>query len=341
MFGPLQSDRPVDPRFGIALQTDKTPAAYIELAERIDRYDFGVVSVYNDLTFHPAIGPLLLMAPHIHRARLGPAVLNPFTLHPIEIAGQIALLDAATGGRAYLGLGRGAWLDAIGREPSRPLGALREAIGLVRHLWRGEAGGFAGRVFRAAPEVTLRYPAPRTHVPVLIGTWGTATARLAGEIADEVKIGGSVSGAIVRHLRPHVDAGSARAIRASGAVGICLGGVTVVDRDRAAARALARREVAPYVAVVGALDPGLADRAWIVRVEEALRSGDLSSAAAAIPESVLDRFALAGTPEDIVRRVEDAFAAGASRLEFGTPHGRDEAEGIALLGERVLPAFRR
>src|SRR6266704_2612385 len=86
-------------RFGIALQGDKTPSEYVAHAELIDRYPFAVVSVYNDLFFQPALGPLLLMAPYLRSAQLGPAALNPYTLHPIEIAGQTAVLDLVTDGR--------------------------------------------------------------------------------------------------------------------------------------------------------------------------------------------------------------------------------------------------
>ena len=34
------------------------------------------------------------------------------------------------------------------------------------------------------------------------------------------------------------------------------------------------------------------------------------------------------------------FAAGAARVEFGTPHGLDSARGIELLGTRTLPLLR-
>src|SRR5262249_6300705 len=70
--------------FGVAFQSNKSPAEYRALAEMADRYPFDVVSVYNDLLFQPALGPLLWMAPLLHRARLGPAALNPYTTHPIE-----------------------------------------------------------------------------------------------------------------------------------------------------------------------------------------------------------------------------------------------------------------
>ena len=55
---------------------------------------------------------------------------------------------------------------------------------------------------------------------------------------------------------------------------------------------------------------------------------------------LLDRFAFSGTPEQIVRQAEALFAAGASRIEFGTPHGFTDAAGVRLLGKRVLPALR-
>src|SRR5579871_2467769 len=125
-------------RFGIALQSNKAPAEYVKHAQLINGYAFDVVSVYNDLFFQPAIGPLLVIAPHVERAMLGPAALNPYTLHPVEIAGQIAFLDQLSGGRAYLGLARGAWLDRIGVAQERPLAALRDAVLTFKRLMTGE-----------------------------------------------------------------------------------------------------------------------------------------------------------------------------------------------------------
>src|SRR5690242_9392427 len=118
----------------IAFQTDKTPSEYDALGEVVDGYSFDVVSVYNDLFFQPALGALLHLARRVRHARLGPAALNPYTLHPIEIAGQVAALDMATRGRAYLGLVRGSWLDAIGLTSDRPLARLRETIEFVRYV---------------------------------------------------------------------------------------------------------------------------------------------------------------------------------------------------------------
>jgi 5,10-methylenetetrahydromethanopterin reductase len=329
------------PLVGIGFQTNKTPAQYAELARLVDRYDFDVVSAYNDLMYQPAIAPLMLMAPHVRRAQIGPAVTNPFIIHPVEIAGQVAVLDAATDGRAYIGLGRGAWLDAIDREPKRPLRALREAVLLMKHLLRGDTSSFEGSEFSLVAGAAFRFPILRPDIPIMIGTWGVETATMAGELADEVKIGGSANPAMVGHLRRYVDAGSAKVGRPPGSVGICLGGVTVVGHDREAARRLARRQIAPYVGVIGALDPSIEERGWLEDVAEANRRGDHDAIARAIPDEMLERFAFAGNPDDLVRQAEAAFSGGASRIEFGTPHGEDEAEAIRLIGERVLPAFKR
>jgi len=327
------------PRFGVAFQSNKTPAEYCALAQVVDAYPFDVVSVYNDLLFQPALGPLLWMAPLLSHAQLGPAALNPYTLHPLEIAGQVALIDHATAGRAYLGLARGAWLERIGVVQPRPVQTLRETILLVRHLLARRTEPFTGQIWRHAAGATLQYAPLRASVPVTVGTWGPATARMAGELADEVKIGGSANPAVVSRLRPELRLGSARAGRTEDAVGMCLGAVTVVDVDRERARALARREVALYLTVVAELDPQT-DPAWLERIRAATAHNDLEAIARDISDEVLDRFAFAGSPHDLVRQVESLVAAGATRIEFGTPLGPDPADAIRLLGEHVIPAFR-
>ena len=324
--------------FSIAFQSDKSPADYRTLADVVDRYPFDVVSVYNDLLYQPALGPLLWMASGLHRARLGPAALNPYTIHPIEIAGQVALVDLATNGRAYLGLARGAWLDRIGVPQPRPVQTLREAVLLVRHLLGGRTESFDGEVFHHPSNAPLQYTPLRRDVPVTIGTWGQATARMAGALADEIKIGGSANPAMVGHLRPALANGSQQAGRCADAVGICLGAVTVVDQDRQAARLLARYKVAPYLPVVAGLDPST-DPEWLVRIKAADARGDVEALTRDISDDVLDRFAFAGRPGDLVRQVEAIVQAGATRVEFGTPLGADPVAAIGLLGEHVVRAF--
>ncbi len=281
------------------------------------------------------------MAEVTERIRLGPACLNPFTVHPVEIAGQMAMLNTVSRGRAYLGISRGAWLDSIGLVPARPVNAMREAIAAIRHLLNRDAGQLPGTTFSLAAHHRFQYTTHPSSVPILIGTWGEKMAALGGELASEVKVGGSANPGMVRVMKRWMDVGAAKGGHQDERNGVVMGAVTVVDEDRSAARARARREVSLYLPVVAPFDPAAnIDPALLDRIEAAVNRDDGMAAAALISDDMLDMFAFAGTPEDIIRQTELLFEAGASRVEFGTPHGLSRVSGLRLLGERVLPHFR-
>ena len=63
-------------------------------------------------------------------------------------------------------------------------------------------------------------------------------------------------------------------------------------------------------------------------------------AGALLSDDVLARFAFAGTPAEVAGQAEALFDAGASRIDFGTPHGIDEPHGVVLLCAEVLPRLR-
>lgn len=326
----------------IALQTDKRASEYVALAQRINQYDFDVVTVYCDAPFQPSYGPLLLMAPHLSRARLGPAAVAPARMHPIDIASQTALLDTLAPGRTYIGLARGAWLEDHGiHEAARPLKAIQEAAEVIRYLLSGATGGYDGDIYTLAAHVHAPYPLPDVMPPLLIGSWGRRLCALVGELADEVKVGGSANPDLAPVIAGYIAAGEQKAGRPPGSVGMVFGAVTVIDEDRDAARRAARQAVALYLPVVAPLDPTVqVEPERVDRLRAASNAGDLDAASALISDDLLDRFAFSGDPNDIIRQSEALFAAGVRRIEFGTPHGLVSERGIQLLGERVLPALR-
>jgi 5,10-methylenetetrahydromethanopterin reductase len=312
---------------GLGLQTDKQPGEYAALARQAEEARFAVVTTFNDLWFQPALPALLEIAAATTRVRVGPSCLNPFTLHPVEIAGQVAALDQASDGRAFLGLARGSWLEPLGLDQSDPVTAVEEAWEVIRRLLAGDDSGFAGKRFALPAGERLRYPVRRREVPLLVGTWSPRLAAFAGRAAQELKVGGSGNPRLVPLMRELVG---------NDDVGIVLGAVTVVDEDGDRARRIARREVAPYFDVVGGLDPTVTlEPELVARVRELVRAHDHEAAGALIPDDLLDRFAFAGTPEEVARHAEAVLDAGARRVDFGMPHG------LELLCRQVLPRLER
>jgi 5,10-methylenetetrahydromethanopterin reductase len=328
------------PRFGLGFQADKQATDYERLASAAEHYGFDVLSVYGDLYFQHPLPALLAMAGATTSVSIGPACLNPFTAHPVEIAAQVAALDVASQGRAFLGLARGSWLGELGIDQGNAPEAVAEAAAVVAALLSGDRSGVPGRRFSLPPGAALHQRPFRESVPLLIGTWGPRLAAVAGAIADEVKIGGSANADIVPLMRQWAGAGDLSG-RTRGPVGIVVGAVTVVDDDSRLARARARSEVALYLDVVGRLDPTVEIPAEVLaNLARALREGGQDAAAKAVPDEILDRFAFAGAPDVVAEHAIAVLEAGADRLEFGTPHGLTDDRGVELLGTRVLPAVR-
>jgi 5,10-methylenetetrahydromethanopterin reductase len=317
----------------LALQSDKPMQEYGQVAKAVEEYGFDVLSIYSDLMYQPPTGPLTVAAMATSRIRLGPASLNPFTLHPVEIAGQVATLDAISNGRSYWGISRGAWLDSIGIEQTRAVTRVQEAVDVVEHLLAGKREPYNGTIFSLTEHHQLKYPVLRPAVPLLVGSWGPRLLRFAGSRADEVKIGGSTNPNVVPVVREHLGQASN--------TGIVMGAVTIVDEDREVARRAIRREMALYLPVVARLDPTVEiDPELVTRMDTLVVQGEQAAAGCLIPDDLVTRFSFSGNANDIIEQCEALFAAGASRVEFGTPHGINGLRGIEILGTTVLPALR-
>ena len=132
---------------------------------------------------------LAFLAARTARLRLFPDVANLPLRHPAMLAKQAATLDVLSGGRFELGLGAGAFWDAIAamggprRSPGEAVEALEEAIAILRDCWAGEqAVSFAGRHYQL--KGFHPGPPPAHPIGIWIGAYRPRMLRLTGRLAD-------------------------------------------------------------------------------------------------------------------------------------------------------------
>ena len=134
--------------------------------------------------------------------------MNPFTVHPVQLAMAAATLDEFHPGRVGLCLGSGAPADltSVGIDNSRPLGALREAIQAVRALLAREVVTFEGETYQIkARQLVNGAPA----IALTLAASGPKMLEMAGAEADAVLISAGTSVEFVRWSLDHVAQGAA------------------------------------------------------------------------------------------------------------------------------------
>ena len=277
----------------------------IALALAAESYGFTHFSAFDDLFFRPAWPTLFRVAQHSSRIGLGPSVVNPYLTHPALTGEYAAILEEIAPGRAYLGIGRGAFLEDLNVEVTRPLRTLREAIALIRHLWAGDDSPFEGEIFQLNQGASLHFPTPARDIPIMVGTWGVRGAQLSGELADELKAGSSWSVRYAQHPWGNIERGAAGAGRDAGACGLVLGPLTSVSEDRAAASSFARQTLVFYLPYLEPMPQYLGmDDELLDRIQARRAEGDLPAAAALIPDDLLGEFALYGDDDEGHLRAE-------------------------------------
>ena len=123
------------------------------------------------------------------RVGLFPDVANLPLRPPAVLAKAAASLDVLSGGRVELGLGAGAFWDAIEafggprRAPGEALAALAEAIEIIRQVWSGGRNlRFEGRHYRL--KGAQAGPVAPHPIGIWLGTYGPRALQLTGRVAD-------------------------------------------------------------------------------------------------------------------------------------------------------------
>lgn len=322
----------------------------VELARLAESGGFSTVWIGEHHSMEYTVSPnpipqLAYLAAHTSTIRLGAGtIIAPFW-NPIRAAGEIALLDVISGGRAELGVARGAYQFEFDRladgMPATQGGkAMQEIVATVNRLWDGdyahEGEAFQFPTSTSVPKPIQRNPpvwvaarSPESHdFAVAHGANVMVTPLMKGdeEVEDLVR---KYETAIANHpeipKRPEIMVLRHAYVHAADDPEGWRVGAEGANKFYRVFDAWAGNTTTPEN---GFLDPSPESK-FADRPEFA-------------PES-LRRAAMIGTPEEVVDRLRGYEELGVSEFSFWSdntlPH-EQKRRSLQLFIDEVVPAFR-
>lgn len=254
------------------------------------------------------------------RLRVALMAVNPFTMHPVQVAMAAATLDELFPGRVVLCLGVGAPADlkAVGIDASRPLKAMREALDVTRSLLSGETVKLAGESFRID---NRRLATGGRPVPLVLAASGPQMLELAGAAADGALISAGTSVEFVERTLEHLHRGAkGRKVRTHALV------YSAIDADEGKAHDRMRRILAillrggHHAANLQAGGSTLDQAA----LNDAVLAEDWTRAEAMITDDIVRRHAASGNPEQVAARLSAYHRAGLDEIVIAGARDGDQ-----------------
>ncbi len=328
-------------KFSLRFNNDLPARDYVIYAKAAEAAGFDQFWVSNDLFLRSAPVILSAIAMATERIEIGTCILNPYTIHPAEIAMFSATLDELSGGRFNLGIASGAedFIGWLGMDFDLPRTRIVESIQAINKLTANENAASAGRVLRWTEEAWLRFPA-RRRVPIYLGA-------MSPKMLEE--IGASADGGLpllfppehYQQVLPHVERGLRRAGRSMDELDLAACIWCSISADQAAAEAVLADKIAYYghamsPLILGQLGLTRADFAPIRHAYHV--EGDVEKARRMVSPKML-RIGIAGTAASLVERLEGLADMGARHISFGPPLGPDILGAIEAIGQDVMTRF--
>lgn len=338
------------------------PSAVARRAERAEAagYD-GMTTVDSQNLSGDCYVALAMASTGTERLKLGTGVTNPFTRHPAVTASSIATVQAVSGGRAVLGIGRGdSALAHLGFSPS-PVAKFEDYLWRLQAYLNGEEVPFepGGNVnaLRLANQPTSsriewirpgRYP----KVPVEVAATGPKVIAAAARHADRILF---AVGADPERIQWGIDVARDARIKAGTAGDMAFGAYVnvVVHEDPEVGRRLGEGGVslfARFSAMHGsAVGPTSAEAKRVMEgihnaydMTRHSRAG--SPQAAVITREFATEFGIFGPPAYCAERLNALVALGLDKLVVvGSSAGADPDEAMRAetrFVEEVMPALR-
>ena len=329
-------------KFSLRFNNDLPVQDYMTYAIAAEEAGFDQFWVSNDLFLRSATVILTAVATATQRIEIGSCILNPFTIHPAEIAMFAATLDELSGGRFNLGLSSGAedFIHWLGMDFKYPRTLVVETVSAINALTSNQNAARDGKVLRWTEEAWLRFPSLR-RLPIYLGAMSPKMLEEIGAIAD----GGLPLLFPPEHYQnilPHIERGLARAGRSLDDIDLAACIWCSVSADQDAAEAALADKIAYYG---HAMSPLLLAQLGLTQEDfQPIRKayhidGDVEKARSMVTRKML-KIGIAGTTDGLIKRMEKLAGLGLRHMSFGPPLGPDIFAAIQAIGRDVIPRFR-
>ena len=331
-------------RFSVRLiQHLGSPRDIVDLAILADKAGFDQAWFPSDKFMYHAWSIIAAVAEHTDNIVVGGNGTEPYAVSPGEIAAFMATLDHLSQGRVAIGFGMHTekMVNWLGYDTSDRLQRIREAVELMRKLWRGESAEFDGEVYRWSDQCYLRFKAFRDRIPIYISGFADDDLALSGEIGDGslpmVTPPESAKLMVERILKGVQNAG-----RSPEDVDICGCAWFSISENGKGTETDTLKDILAYFGNYldeQALGTVGMSHAHFSETQRLVAAGDYAGARAAVTPEMM-KLAVVGSPKDAIARIEMLAESGVTQVSVGGPLGPDPKESIRLFGEQVIPHFR-
>ena len=296
---------------GVTIHGSTNPSRIAALTQQIEALSFESVWLAEDYFFTGGFSAAGIALQASSNLKVGLGVVASVVRHPALTAMEISTLAGAFPGRFLPAIGHGVpfWTCQMGLYPKSILQTLRECIESVRALLKGETltqheGHFYFDQIALCHQIA--------DLDIYAGVTGPKSLSLAGEIADGTIISVLAAPEYIEVAQTHINKGIAKSER-KGPHKLPTYALYAVTEDREVARNAVRKTLAFYLAAAGptAITEPLGINDQIAELAEA---GGAELIEKEMPESWLDKLAVAGSPEECAERISGLFKAGATSV---------------------------
>ena len=267
---------------------------------------------------------MALCAMKTNKIRFGTAVTNMVYRDPSITANSFATLNEISEGRAIIGLGTGDGpVYSLGRTATK-LAEFERGLRTMRDLLHDRGIDVPQSQERAGGNVKLK--AGKRPVPIYISAEGPKTLRVAGRTCDGVILGTGFDKSVTEWARQRIAEGTKDAGRKLDEIDIMPAGMIVVDENGDLARRRVRSRMANRAHHNFRFTMETVPEGEAAGVKLFMDNFDISKPIeeridpSFVTDYLLERFTIAGTPQECIAKVKRLEAEGVKRILLTPPN---------------------